>query len=130
VGKKNLEVRPIAVNKGEIVKRILYKNPDAEFIFCAGDDKTDEDMFRALNIFPPGASTPPTIMMDAPVSVTLVEPEAAEATPVTLTIRPDAIFTTAVGHSNKRTLASWHVTTPQEIVDHMLQMVENPHSAL
>lgn len=39
VGKKNLEVRPIAVNKGEIVKRIVYMNPDAEFIFCAGDDK-------------------------------------------------------------------------------------------
>lgn len=39
VGKKNLEVRPIAVNKGEIVKRILYLNPDTEFIFCAGDDK-------------------------------------------------------------------------------------------
>jgi len=39
VGKKNLEVRPLAVNKGEIVKRILYMNPDTEFIFCAGDDK-------------------------------------------------------------------------------------------
>lgn len=39
VGKKNLEVRPIAVNKGEIVKRIIYLNPDAEFVFCAGDDK-------------------------------------------------------------------------------------------
>ena len=39
VGKKNLEVRPIAVNKGEIVKRILYFNPDAQFVFCAGDDK-------------------------------------------------------------------------------------------
>lgn len=48
VGKKNLEVRPLAVNKGEIVKRILYSNADAEFVFCAGDDKTDEDMFRAL----------------------------------------------------------------------------------
>ena len=52
MGKKNLEVRPLAVNKGEIVKRILYFNPDAEFIFCAGDDKTDEDMFRALLLFP------------------------------------------------------------------------------
>lgn len=39
VGKKNLEVRPIAINKGEIVKRILYLNPDTEFVFCAGDDK-------------------------------------------------------------------------------------------
>lgn len=48
VGKKNLEVRPLAVNKGEIVKKILYDNTDAEFVFCAGDDKTDEDMFRSL----------------------------------------------------------------------------------
>lgn len=39
VGKKNLEVRPLAVNKGEIVKRILYHYPEAEFVFCAGDDK-------------------------------------------------------------------------------------------
>ena len=39
VGKKNLEVRPIAINKGEIVKRLLYTNPDAEWVFCAGDDK-------------------------------------------------------------------------------------------
>ena len=42
VGKKNLEVRPMAVNKGEIVKRIMYENPDAEFVFCAGDDKVGE----------------------------------------------------------------------------------------
>jgi trehalose 6-phosphate synthase/phosphatase len=56
VGKKNLEVRPIAINKasslmcnwlidnnrnqqGEIVKRILYNHPEAGFVFCAGDDK-------------------------------------------------------------------------------------------
>lgn len=44
VGKKNLEVRPLAVNKGEIVKRLTYEHPDAEFVFCAGDDRTDEDM--------------------------------------------------------------------------------------
>lgn len=50
VGKKNLEVRPLAVNKGEIVKRILYHNPETEFVFCAGDDKTDEDMFRSLSM--------------------------------------------------------------------------------
>ncbi|KAG0375848.1 threalose-6-phosphate phosphatase [Mortierella sp. AD032] len=48
VGKKNLEVRPTIVNKGEIVKRLLIQHPDAEFVLCAGDDKTDEDMFRAL----------------------------------------------------------------------------------
>ncbi|KAJ7104384.1 trehalose-6-phosphate phosphatase [Mycena belliarum] len=120
VGKKNLEVRPIAINKGEIVKRLLYKNPDAEFIFCAGDDKTDEDMFRALILFDTGATK---AKMDAPLSVTLVDPEGDSAPPVDLAIKPDCVFTTAVGHSSKRTLASWHVTTPQEIVDHMLGLV-------
>ncbi|KAI9008996.1 glycosyltransferase family 20-domain-containing protein [Phycomyces nitens] len=49
VGKKNLEVRPMAINKGEIVKRILSQNPDADMVICAGDDKTDEDMFRMLS---------------------------------------------------------------------------------
>lgn len=39
VGKKNLEVRPLAVNKGEIVKRLMYENPEVDMIFCAGDDK-------------------------------------------------------------------------------------------
>ncbi|KAG0208753.1 threalose-6-phosphate phosphatase [Mortierella sp. GBA30] len=48
VGKKNLEVRPMIVNKGEIVKKLLSQHPDVEFVLCAGDDKTDEDMFRAL----------------------------------------------------------------------------------
>ncbi|KAJ7701179.1 glycosyltransferase family 20 protein [Mycena rosella] len=120
VGKKNLEVRPIAVNKGEIVKRLLYKNPDAEFIFCAGDDKTDEDMFRALILFGTGATK---ATMEAPLSVTLVDAEGDSAPPVELAIAPDCVFTTAVGHSSKRTLASWHVTAPQEIVDHMLGLV-------
>lgn len=46
MGKKNLEVRPQAINKGEIVKRLLLKHADVDFVFCAGDDKTDEDMFR------------------------------------------------------------------------------------
>ncbi|KAF7360645.1 Trehalose-6-phosphate phosphatase [Mycena venus] len=118
VGKKNLEVRPIAVNKGEIVKRLLYQNPDAEFIFCAGDDKTDEDMFRALILFGTGATK---ATMEAPLSVTLLD--ADTTAPVELAIKPDCVFTTAVGHSSKRTLASWHVTAPQEIIDHMLGLV-------
>ncbi|KAJ7640663.1 trehalose-6-phosphate phosphatase [Mycena polygramma] len=123
VGKKNLEVRPIAVNKGEIVKRLLYKNPDAEFVFCAGDDKTDEDMFRALILFPNGGTK---AAMEAPLSVTLVD---GPAPPVELAIKPECVFTTAVGHSSKRTLASWHVTAPQEIVDHMLGLVGGEASA-
>ncbi|KAI0761323.1 trehalose 6-phosphate phosphatase [Trametes elegans] len=123
VGKKNLEVRPLAVNKGEIVKRILYFHPDAEFVFCAGDDKTDEDMFRALLLFPPGATR---ARLDPPLSVTLLagsKEEADKYAPVDLALERDAVFTTAVGHSSKRTLAVWHVTTPEEVVEHMLYLV-------
>lgn len=48
IGKMNVEIRPSLVNKGVIIKRALTQNPDIEFILCAGDDKTDEDMFRTL----------------------------------------------------------------------------------
>ncbi len=41
LGKKNLEVRPISINKGEISKRIMSSyQKDLEFIFCVGDDRT------------------------------------------------------------------------------------------
>ncbi|PWN92236.1 hypothetical protein FA10DRAFT_266032 [Acaromyces ingoldii] len=68
VGKKNLECRPLAVNKGEIVKRILYHHADTELVFCAGDDRTDEDMFRTLcNLSPnfPGSDSPSTSANDS-----------------------------------------------------------------
>ncbi|KAJ4490259.1 glycosyltransferase family 20 protein [Lentinula aciculospora] len=146
VGKKNLEVRPIAVNKGEIVKRLVYKHPQVEFIFCAGDDKTDEDMFRALKQFTERPSPSPKaessiiddsgkieFVMDAPLSVTLVDDDDDEEEqgcdnssnntsanskypPMTIHLSPEAVFTVAVGHSSKRTLASWHVTSPAEVV--------------
>ncbi|KAI9569783.1 glycosyltransferase family 20 protein [Boletus coccyginus] len=122
VGKKNLEVRPLAVNKGEIVKRILYLNPDAEFVFCAGDDKTDEDMFRALHVFPSDATS--KVHLKPPLSVTLVDSNhGISRSDVELAVAPDAIFTTAVGPSTKRTSASWHVTTPEEVIGHMLHLV-------
>ena len=76
-------------------------------------------MFRALLFFPPGTEK---VLMEAPIAVTLVDQDAPA---VELAIQPEAIFTTAVGQSSKRTLASWHVTTPQEIVDHMLDLVKD-----
>jgi trehalose 6-phosphate synthase/phosphatase len=47
VGKKNLEVRPTMVNKGEILKRLLNSRR-FDFVMCCGDDRTDEDMFKTL----------------------------------------------------------------------------------
>lgn len=167
VGKKNLEVRPLAVNKGEIVKRILYEHPQAEFVFCAGDDKTDEDMFRALVPFAAG-STPgtPTHTLSpamsratststapAPVSQSLSNstaslavarkavmeaPLGAKGTPgpdgklpaVELALHPDGVFSTAVGSSSKKTLARWHVTSPQEVVEAMLGLAKGEGAKL
>ena len=129
VGKKNLEVRPLAVNKGEIVKRLMYENPDADFVFCAGDDKTDEDMFRSLRtVFPPGGPTDnEPVILSPPVAITsAMDPEEADELPnVELAIRPEAVFATTVGPAAKKTLAGWHVTCPEEVVEaleHLLQI--------
>lgn len=46
-GDKIIEVKPEAINKGEAVRKILVKDK-ADFVLCAGDDYTDEDMFTAL----------------------------------------------------------------------------------
>lgn len=70
-------------------------------------------MFRALRLFPAGVNE---ATLAAPVS------EGGNQPPVTLGIHPQAIFATTVGASSKMTLASWHVTTSQEIVSAMLQM--------
>ena len=119
----------MAVNKGEIVKRILYENPDAEFVFCAGDDKTDEDMFRALAPFTlRAASAAGQVTMDAPIAVRSLFNKTGQVTPpVELAIRPEGVFSTAVGSGSKKTLASWHVTSPHEVVESMLDLVNNPH---
>jgi trehalose-phosphatase len=47
-GKKVIEIRPHNVSKGASVRKILSLEPDADFVLCIGDDRTDEDMFSAL----------------------------------------------------------------------------------
>ncbi|CCJ29194.1 unnamed protein product, partial [Pneumocystis jirovecii] len=50
-GKANIEVRPFFINKGRVANQLLnmYKDEKPDFVFSAGDDKTDEgDMFRVL----------------------------------------------------------------------------------
>ena len=65
-GKANLEVRPRFVNKGEIAARLVREfganGPD--LVFCAGDDHTDEDMFRALR----ASELPPEVVYTVAVS--------------------------------------------------------------
>ena len=47
-GAKTIEVRPVWVNKGEALERLLAAQPDPDFLFAAGDDRTDEDMFERI----------------------------------------------------------------------------------
>ena len=77
-------------------------------------------MFRALQFTE--AASPYT--MDAPLSVSLVAEERTREHPrVELQLTPEDLFTTAVGHPSKRTLAKWHVTSPQEVVAELLKLV-------
>jgi trehalose 6-phosphate synthase/phosphatase len=46
-GHKILEVRVAGVNKGQVVRHWLERS-DWDFVLAAGDDTTDEDLFRAL----------------------------------------------------------------------------------
>jgi trehalose 6-phosphate synthase/phosphatase len=46
-GHQYVEVKPKGISKGAMVRRILDEcHPD--FVLCLGDDKSDEEMFRAL----------------------------------------------------------------------------------
>jgi len=45
-GEKIIEVRPVWVNKGEALERLLAAQPNPDFLFVAGDDRTDEDLFE------------------------------------------------------------------------------------
>jgi trehalose 6-phosphate synthase/phosphatase len=47
-GEKIVEVKPVWANKGEVLDRLLAAYPDPDFIFAAGDDRTDEDLFERL----------------------------------------------------------------------------------
>jgi trehalose 6-phosphate synthase/phosphatase len=45
-GHKIVEVRPVWVNKSEALSRLLSYSPDPDFMFAAGDHRTDEDLFE------------------------------------------------------------------------------------
>jgi len=45
LGEKIVEVRPVWANKGEALTRLLNASSPPDFLFAAGDDRTDEDLF-------------------------------------------------------------------------------------
>jgi trehalose 6-phosphate synthase/phosphatase len=47
-GEKIVEVRPVWVNKGEAFEHLIASQPEPDFLFAAGDDRTDEDLFERI----------------------------------------------------------------------------------
>jgi trehalose 6-phosphate synthase/phosphatase len=47
-GNKVIEIRVAGIDKGAVAKRFLNGGNKYDFVLAIGDDKTDEDMFRAL----------------------------------------------------------------------------------
>jgi trehalose 6-phosphate synthase/phosphatase len=47
MGNKIVEVRNSGIDKGTAIKKVLASG-QYDFIFAAGDDRTDEDMFKTL----------------------------------------------------------------------------------
>ncbi|KAI5364151.1 Putative glycosyl transferase, family 20, HAD-superfamily hydrolase, subfamily IIB, HAD superfamily [Septoria linicola] len=106
-GKANLEVRPRFVNKGEIAKRLVreygeetHQAPD--FVFCAGDDFTDEGKIHLLPHRIPLSTT--NLITD--MFRTLRRSKLPEA----------HRFAVTVGAKTKQTLASWHLLEPSDII--------------
>jgi trehalose 6-phosphate synthase/phosphatase len=47
-GQKSVEVKLLWANKGEVLARLEDAFPSPTFLFAAGDDRTDEDLFERL----------------------------------------------------------------------------------
>lgn len=137
-GKANIEVRPRQFNKGEIVKRLIreFGEPDGEgdatrpgFIYCLGDDATDEDMFKILrnislsneSLSAGPISAPSTagsvITADGLELKESVSETNEKATKAAYERGADGLFPVTVGPANKKTQAAWHLIDPFAVLD-------------
>jgi trehalose 6-phosphate synthase/phosphatase len=82
------------------VKRLALEREICEwdFILCAGDDRTDEDMFKALRSVS-GVSGSPMLISSS-------------------------IFSVAVGSSRKKTSAGWHISSPDMLLNTLESLAE------
>ena len=47
-GQRNVEVKLVWANKSQVCSRFILSDNHPDFILAAGDDATDEDLFRQL----------------------------------------------------------------------------------
>lgn len=122
-GKANIEVRPKFVNKGEIVRRLVWhkhgapqdmlattreeltKDQMPDFTLCLGDDLTDEDMFAQLNT---------------------IEGVWDKKYPDQKNRWNNfGFYPCTVGSASKSTVAKAHLTDPQQVLDTLGLLVGN-----
>ena len=98
-----------------MVKKILGLYPESEFVLCAGDDKTDEDMFASLaSIFSP----PSRSSRNASQSTSPQFPETAirKGSFNAESLIAKSIYTIAVTSSTKYTNAQWRIDSPDDVI--------------
>ena len=105
-GKANLEVRPEFVNKGFIATRLVndygFQGGDPPgFVLCLGDDQTDEGELQRLLTRQKLQLINSTDMFKALRNTTLPK---------------EGVFACTVGASSKKTLASWHLLEPADVI--------------
>lgn len=114
-GKKNLEVRPGCCNKGAIVRALLERHGRPRMVLCAGDDRTDEDMFRALQeTFPEGEEE-----VGIGVGVGIGDQGRADGRGG---LEKVDCFTCSIGPASKKTMARYRLGSPEQIVSLLLRL--------
>jgi trehalose 6-phosphate synthase/phosphatase len=74
MGSKVVEVRHVAITKGAAAAAILEANRGCDLVICAGNDRTDEDMFqavaashvRAITVYVGGVNTSAEYFVETP----------------------------------------------------------------
>jgi trehalose-6-phosphatase len=119
-----IEIRPTNVNKG-IAARRLIRASGADFIFCAGDDNTDEEMFDEAEKFAslshnfqnqssPGSPSPSSNVLG------VRKPSLQD-----LAVVPNHVITTVVGSQHANFSRAHHaVSSPSDLLDKLEKLME------
>ncbi|EEB06603.1 trehalose-phosphate synthase Tps2 [Schizosaccharomyces japonicus yFS275] len=106
--KYSLEVHPSMLNKGSVIQRILNCSPkDLQFVFCAGDDKSDENMFEAIR----------DRYRNRQQNSKKQDTEATATNPASV-----STFCIRIGYTDKPTLADYHLPSAMDLLQALKEL--------
>ncbi|CAO3600646.1 unnamed protein product [Absidia cylindrospora] len=130
VGKKNLEVRPKSINKGEIVKRLLLVSPSSSSSIATIISPTSMDPLSPGGGGPTTPTSPfPGSSLPSPCDFVMCcgDDKTDEDMFKTLTranISDDRKFSILIGAKDKKTEAFWRVQYVQDLINALTGMAE------